>query len=261
MRHEWLRPWAACVVLALALAGCASTPGGPSDRVSTRSGGEDELSRGGLANVRLAQAYLSAGKTELALDRANRALKSDPGSAQAHVVLGLVLEKLGDSGRAGEHYQRAAKLAPDAGYVLNTAGVWLCEHGRAADAQVMFDRATRDLLYAQREQSYYNGGRCAALAGDLATAETFLRGGLALKPDDRLLLEQMVRVKVRQGDMLGARAFFQRRDALGGTSAEMLELAVRIEQGAGDAAAAQRYRQRLQADHPGYVAPASGGAP
>ena len=26
-------------------------------------------------------------------------------------------------------------------------------------------------------------------------------------------------------------------------------------------AAAQRYRQRLQADHPGYVAPASGGAP
>ena len=79
MRHEWLRPWAACVVLGLALGGCASTSGGPSDRVSTRSGGEDELSRGGLANVRLAQAYLAAGKTELALDRANRALKSDPG--------------------------------------------------------------------------------------------------------------------------------------------------------------------------------------
>ena len=261
MRHEWLRPWAACVVLGLALGGCASTPGGPSDRVSTRSGGEDELSRGGLANVRLAQAYLAAGKTELALDRANRALKSDPGSAQAHVVIGLVLEKLGDVGRAGEHYQRAAKLAPDAGYVLNTAAVWLCEHDRAAEALVMFDRATKDLLYAQREQAYFNGGRCAALAGDLAKAETFLRGGLALDADDPMLLEQMVRVKVRQGDMLGARAFFQRRDSLGATPAEMLDLAVRIEQGAGDAAAAQRYRQRLQSEHPGYVAPAAGGAP
>ena len=259
MRHEWIRLAAASVLLVLA--GCATTASGPSDRVASTAGGEGDLSRSGLANVRLAQAYLAAGKNDLAIDRATRALRSDPDAAQAHVVMGLVLEKLGDSGRAGEHYQRAAKLAPDAGYVLNTAGVWLCEHGRAADAQVMFDRATRDLLYAQREQSYYNGGRCAALAGDLATAETFLRGGLALKPDDRLLLEQMVRVKVKQGDMLGARAFFQRRDALGGTSAEMLELAVRIEQGAGDAAAAQRYRQRLQADHPGYVAPASGGAP
>ena len=256
MRHEWIRLVAASVLLVLA--GCATTASGPSDRVASTAGGEGDLSRSGLANVRLAQAYLAAGKNDLAIDRATRALRSDPDAAQAHVVMGLVLEKLGDSGRAGEHYQRAAKLAPRAGYVLNTAGVWLCENGRAAEAKGLFERATQDLLYAQRQQAYFNGGRCAALAGDLATAETFLRGGLALDANDRLLLEQMVRVKVRQGDMMGARAFFQRRDALGAPGPEMLGLAVRIEEGTGDLAAARRYRERLQAEHPGYVAPAGG---
>lgn len=254
MRHEWIRLAAASVLLALA--GCATTDSGPSDRVASTAGGEGDLSRSGLANVRLAQAYLAAGKNDLAIDRATRALRSDPNAAQAHVVMGLVLEKLGDGGRAGEHYLRAAKLAPQAGYVLNTAGVWLCENGRAAEAKGMFERATQDLLYNQRQQAYFNGGRCAAMAGDLATAETFLRGGLALDPNDRLLLEQMVRVKVRQGDMMGARAFFQRRDALGAPGPEMLDLAVRIEQGAGDTAAAGRYRDRLRSEHPGYVAPA-----
>ena len=258
MRHEWIRLATASVLLVLA--GCATTASGPSDRVAATAGGEGDLSRSGLANVRLAQAYLAAGKNDLAIDRATRALRSDPDAAQAHVVMGLVLEKLGDGGRAGEHYLRAAKLAPEAGYVLNTAGVWLCEHARAAEAKDLFQRATQDLLYNQRQQAYFNGGRCAALACDLATAETFLRGGLALDADDRMLLEQMVRVKVRQGDMMGARAFFQRRDALGAPGPEMLALAVRIEQGAGDEAAARRYRERLQAEHPGYVAPA-GGAP
>ena len=256
MRHEWIRLAAASVLLVLA--GCATTASGPSDRVASTAGGEGDLSRSGLANVRLAQAYLAAGKNDLAIDRATRALRSDPDAAQAHVVMGLVLEKLGDSGRAGEHYQRAAKLAPRAGYVLNTAGVWLCENGRAAEAKGLFERATQDLLYAQRQQAYFNGGRCAALADDLATAETFLRGGLALDANDRLLLEQMVRVKVRQGDMMGARAFFQRRDALGAPGPEMLGLAVRIEEGTGDMAAARRYRERLQSEHPGYVAPAGG---
>ena len=258
MRHEWIRLATASVLLVLA--GCATTASGPSDRVAATAGGEGDLSRSGLANVRLAQAYLAAGKNDLAIDRATRALRSDPDAAQAHVVMGLVLEKLGDGGRAGEHYLRAAKLAPEAGYVLNTAGVWLCEHARAAEAKDLFQRATQDLLYNQRQQAYFNGGRCAALAGDLATAETFLRGGLALDADDRMLLEQMVRVKVRQGDMMGARAFFQRREALGAPGPEMLDLIARIEQQAGDPAAAARYRAQLQAGHPDYT-PASGGTP
>jgi type IV pilus assembly protein PilF len=107
---------------------------------------------------------------------------------------------------------------------------------------------------------FFNAGKCAADAGDLAKAEAYLRSGLNLAADDKRLLEQMVRLKVRQNDLMGARAFFQRREALGPPSAEMLALAIRIEQGTGDAAAAERYRRQLQSQHPGYTPPAADGS-
>jgi type IV pilus assembly protein PilF len=249
MRHDPMR--AAIAAALLALAGCAATPDVAGGGARPRSV-ETDMSRTGLANVRLAQTYLAAGKVELALDRANRALKSDPSSAEAHIVIAMIRERLGDRERANDHYLRAAKYAPDEGYVLNATAAWLCKNGRAAEADAMFARATDDPFYKQREQAFFNAGKCATDAGDLGKAEAYLRRGLAAAPEDRALLEQMVRVKVRQGDLMGARAFFQRRESLGPPGPEMLELAARIEQGAGDAAAAQRYRQQLQTQHPGY---------
>lgn len=251
MRHETVRLWAVCVLLA-GVAGCSSGGG--------KRGGDEELSRTGDANVRLAQNYLAAGKLELAADRAERAIRSDPSSAQAHVVMGMVLGRLDEDARAGEHFLRAAKLAPDDGFVNNAAGVWLCEHGRAAEADPYFARGVEDLVFAQRAQVFHNAGKCAANAGDLAGAERYLRGGLNIAPGDRHLLEQMVRVKLAQGDVLSARAFLQRREATGPLGAEMLGLAVQVEERAGDAAAAQRYRQQLS-NQPATPVPANGSQP
>jgi type IV pilus assembly protein PilF len=255
MRHESIVRWTAWALLAACVAGCGSTSG----TKSSRDAG-DGISPTGQANVRLAQTYLQTDKLELAMDRATRALRSDPDSADAHVVMGLILERLDESARAGEHYMRAAKLAPGEGFVLNAAGVWQCEHGHPAEADALFARAIEDLIYPQRSQVFFNAGKCAADAGDLAKAEAYLRGGLNIAPDDKRLLEQMVRLKVRQNDLMGARAFFQRREALGPPGPEMLALAVRIEQGAGDAAAAERYRRQLQAQHPGYTPAAADGS-
>lgn len=258
MRHESIHGWLAAALL-LAVAGCATSPGeGGSSR--TRAA-DAEVSRTGQANTRLAQTYLAAGNVELALDRATRALKSDPGSAEAHVVTGMIRDRLGQRDLAGHHYQRAAKLAPNEGYVVNAAGVWLCQAGQAAEADALFQRATKDPFYKSREQAFFNAGKCALDAGQLAKSEAYLRDGLAIAAEDPRLLEQMVRLKVRQGDLMGARAFFQRREALGPPGPEMLDLAARIEQRAGDPAAAQRYRQQLQAQHPGYTPAADGNQP
>ncbi len=258
MRHDPIR--VLLVATFLAIAGCATTAPEEDSSVKPRSV-EEEMSPTGLANVRLAQNYLAAGKIELAMDRANRALKSDPDSAEALIVMGLIREHLGDTERAGAHFMRAAKLAPEEGYVLNTTAVWLCQSGRAAEADAMFLKATRDPFYKSREQAFFNAGKCAQDAGDLTKAEGYLRDGLAGAPEDPRLLEQMVRLKVRQGDLMGARAFFQRREALGPPGPEMLDLAARIEQSSGDQAAAARYRQQLQSDHPGYTPPAADGTP
>src|SRR5688572_31731322 len=130
MRHDPILRWTAWAVLAAAVAGCGSTGG-------RSRGGKEEISQTGQANVHLAQSYMQAGKYELALDRVDRALRSDPGSADAHVVKGLILERLDQRASAGEHYVRAAKLAPEKGFALNAAGVFLCENRNFAEAEAM----------------------------------------------------------------------------------------------------------------------------
>ncbi len=239
---------AAVLVLATACAG------GPSATTSNGSapGSQAAMTNKGVANLNLAQNYLNAGKLEYALDRANRALRSDPNSADVQVVLGLIRERLGDSTRAGEHFARAGKLDPESGHVLNVYAVWMCQKGRAAEADAMFVRAVKDPFYKARDQAHFNAGKCAMEAGQLEVAERHLRQGIEVAPENASLLAQMAELQFRRGDFMSARAFYQRRESLGSVSAELLHLAVRIEQGAGDTVAARRYRQRLQDQFPDY---------
>ncbi|MDY0022269.1 type IV pilus biogenesis/stability protein PilW [Arenimonas caeni] len=257
MRHESFR-WAWVAAVALALAGCAST-GGSTPASSGPS--HAKMSSKGLANLQLAQTYLRQGRLDVALDRASRAQRLDPQSADVQVVLGMIRQALDDQARAGDHFERAVKLAPDAGHVLNVRGVWLCERQRYDEADALFERAVKDPFYEDKAQSYFNAGRCAMLGGRLDRAEAPLRKGLELDPKHPLLLEQMARLQFRQGNFLGARAFFQRREAVGEVGAELLELAASIEEGAGDRAAAERYRARLKQGYPDYTPTASEGSP
>lgn len=234
--------------LALALAGCAGTGGAPR---ATQA--QPEMSNKGMANLHLAQNYLSAGKLDVAMDRAQRAMRSDPDSADVQVVMGMIRQALDDKVRAGEHFAHAAKLAPDSGPVLNAYGAWLCEQQKFDEADAVFDRAVLDPFYEAKAQAYFNAGRCAVLGGRLDRADVALRKGLELEPKNAALLEQMARLQYRQGNFFGARAFFQRREAVAEVGAELLELAIAIEEGAGDRAAAERYRTRLRQGFPEYT--------
>lgn len=236
------------------LAGCAGT-GAPVARTTGGSspGSQAAMTNKGVANLNLAQNYLAAGRLEYALDRANRALRSDPNSADVQLVLGLIRERLGDSARAGEHFERAGKLDPESGHVLNAYAVWLCEKGRAAEADEVFVRAVKDPFYKARDQAHFNAGKCAMQAGRLEAAEQHLRQGLEVAPENPALLAQMAELQFRRGNFLSARAFYQRHESLGSPSAELLHLAARIEEGAGDATAAARYRQRLAQQFPDFT--------
>lgn len=247
MRPDPLRVLVVAVAIALAT-GCAGSPSRSVD--AQASGTQAAMSNKGLANLRLAQNYLSAGRLEYALDRANRALRTDPNSADLQIVLGMIREKTGDKPRAGEHYERAVKLGPDSGHVLNVYAAWLCQQGRADDADLAFQRALKDPFYKTREQAYYNAGKCAMEAGQLERAAQYLRQGLASTPEDARLLARMAELQYQRKDYMSARAFYQRHEALGVDSPEMLRLAANIEQGAGNAAAAERYQQKLRAKFP-----------
>lgn len=259
MRPESARPVVFAVFLAL-LGACASNPDSGKSNGGTGVGGTHAaMSNKGLANLNLAHNYMAAGQLDYAIDRANRALRSDPDSPDVQIVLGMIREKLDDKVRAGEHYAEAVKLAPDAGHVLNVRAVWLCRQGDSAEADAYFTRAVKDPFYKNKQQAYFNAGKCALDAGQLDHAEQYLRAGVELAPEDPRLLAELAEVKYLQGDYMAARAFYQRREALGAPSADLLNLAARIEQGAGDPVAAERYRRRLNDQFPDYTPPVTEG--
>lgn len=231
-----------------------------SGNASARETVSKTLSYGGTLNLGLAQNYLIAGDPGTALDKANLALRSDPDSAEVHVTLGMIYNKVRDEKHAGEQFARAVQLAPTQGPILNAYAVWQCEQGLFAQADGNFQQAAQDPFYKTPAEAWFNAGKCAYGSGDAVKADGYLRKSLEKWPDDPAGLQLMAQVQFAQGHFMDARAFLQRREALGSPRPELYVLGSKIEEGAGDAKAAERYRQRLREEFPEYTPPAGEGS-
>lgn len=241
------------MALCLLLAGCSATGG--SDK---RAAVAPQLSHAGQLNLSLAQNYLDLNDLETALDRANRAVRSDPDSGDIHAMLGLIHNRIGNPDKAAAEFENALRLSPRSGGILNAHAVWLCERGKLEQADAEFLQALQDPFYKSPMQTLYNAGKCAQNAGRLDKAESYLRRALELSPQEPSALMTLAEVEFALGKTMEARAFIQRRDALG-SDAQVLELAARIEDAANNAEAAKRYRQRLRDEFPAIAPGREGG--
>lgn len=201
------------------------------------------ISRNGEVNMGLAQSYLETDNLADALDRAKKAVASDPGYGETHAVLGLVYLRVGDRANAALELDKALKLAPASGAILNAHGALLCDQGQFEQADLEFRQAMADPFFADPTQAFFNAGRCAQKAGKLPMAESYLRSALARANDDPRILFALAEVKLGLGQWLEARAFVQRCLAVA-PSPDALDLAARIEDAAGDKAAAAKYRKQ-----------------
>lgn len=221
------------------------------ERTATRSG-QSRLSAEGRMHLGLAQGHLQANQLKLASERLKLAMSSDPGAAEVQVLAAMIHDRNGEPAKAAKAYNRALKIAPDDGSILNAHASWLCENGQTAQADQEFQRALQDGRYTTPFQALSNAGRCAHRASQWAKAESYLRRALKLAPEDAGVLLLLSEAELRQGNALEARAFVQRRDSLG-ADAKTLILAASIEDAAGDRHAAARYRQRLKEQFPEHA--------
>ena len=145
-------------------------------------------------NLELGAAYLAQGRLELARDKLVRATQQDPGSSEAHRVLGMAYERLEDRDRAAQHYRRAVRLAPQDIEALNSLGVFQCRRaGKPREGLELLERAAREATGTRRAAVYANCGVCE-LPLDRDSAAEWFRRALALDPhhvEAQLLLERL----------------------------------------------------------------------
>lgn len=200
--------------------------------------------------VQVAQSRLMSGDYANAASAAERALKADASSADAHSLLALSLDALGRGPEAGPHHRRAAELAPTRGGLLNNYGIWLCSNGRPAESLDWFTRALAAPGYDTPDAALANDAACAQQAGQGDRAEQAGRRALAIAPSNALALTVLARAALAAGRGLEARGFIERRLAAAPADPDALQLASQIEQSLGDTAAAARYVERLRTEFP-----------
>jgi type IV pilus assembly protein PilF len=246
MRPERSSRHALLVVLLATLAGCATSDGSGMKKESAESKREDAA----RVNTDLGQQYMRQGNLELALEKLNRALEFDPGYVDAHTVIAVLYETIGDSVQAGVHYKRAAELKPKAGAVNNNYGWYLCRSGKFVESQAYFERALADPFYKTPSLALSNSGTCLLKAGRRDEAENALRRALALDPNDAEALLQLGSVLYDKGEFFNARAFVQRHEGLSSPRPDALLLGRNVELRLGNGDAAREYTRRLLQSFP-----------
>ncbi len=211
---------------------------------------ENAARKSAEVNTALGREYMERGQYEIALEKLKKAIRTDSKYAPAHTVLAVLYEQLGEMQLAGRHYRRAVDIAPQNGDTNNNYGVFLCKSGDFGNAQNYFLKAVEDPFYRTPAAALANAGACELEAGNVDTAEKFLRQSLEYDAEFSDALLTMASVNYRKGNNLGARAFLQRYEGAGPDTAESLELGVLIENRMNNSQVAQSYINRLLTTFP-----------
>jgi len=239
----------ACVIALCALLGACMAPAGKSGVKDSQT---DKRADAARVRVELGTRYMEQGKYELAQENLQKALEYDSNYVDAHTVIGVLYERLGRTKEAGDHYARAAELAPKSGAANNNYGQYLCASGRYTEAQRYFARAMDDPFYKTPDVLYANAGSCLLNndPGQLDQAESDFRKALEANPSNATALYSLARTLYKKNDFFHARAFIQRFEALGQPSPDALLLARNIEVKLGHTEGAREYAQRLREQFP-----------
>ncbi len=200
--------------------------------------------------IELSAAYLRDNQLTEAFKNAKKAVLVDPSSSNAHYVMALVQQRLGQPKAADKAFRKATKLGPRNPVVLNAYGSFLCERGDFSEADGYFRRALKNPLYNTPWLAWHNAGSCKERAGDGAGAETDYRNSLQANPRFAPSLLGMAKVSFKHENFLSARAYLQRYAEVARHSAESLWLGIRTENQLGDKDQMASYGMKLKARFP-----------
>jgi len=219
--------------------------------VGQHKGSDEEIAR---ANVDLAAEYYRQGRMDIALSNVKKALRADPESVDAHVLIALIYNQIEEKSLAREHFESAVEYVQSDsvayGQVHNNFGAFLCANDQYIEAQEHFSLAVENKLYQTPEAAYENAGLCALNKPDADQARLFFNKALKINFNLPRALIEMVKLDVEVKKYADAKIIMQRFHKNNETSSQSLWLAFQIENGLGNKDKAQILLAQLKEDFP-----------
>jgi len=184
----------------------------------------------------------------LAREDALRALSLAPDLADAHLVLGWVLETDFDLGSATAEYRKAVALAPDAAAPKRDLGRILAELGHLEKGAEQLRQALQ--LDPLSSRIYRGLADIELVLGRLDAAEQLIRKAIALRPNAATNHRTLVYINVLRGDAAEALRNAQQEPAVQYRAVEVM-MALQV---GGDRARADAALAQLIAEYGDYVA-------
>jgi type IV pilus assembly protein PilF len=217
-----------CVWFALALliSGCITTETGGPQVATTKQKSQ--------AFLELARGYLEKRDYVNARRPLEQALRVDPTSAEAHVLMASVYLADGDTELAEGEYKDALRHEPRNAMARNNYGSFLFSEGRYKEAAQQLKVAADDTSYVRRGQAYENLGFTQLKLNQAADAEqSFLRALMLNAAQPRSALE-LADLYFKAGDFVRSTEYFDTFNAMARPTARSLWLGVRLSRVRGD---------------------------
>ncbi len=235
----------------LLLGGCANTQNkNDVDAMGQAGNPHAKLNSNSSIYSNLAIAYMRENRMDIALQEGKKAVAAGPNDANAHNVLALIYQRLGQDGPAETHYKKAVSLDSRNFYALNAYGSFLCTRKRVDEAIKNFEAAVTNPLNRQPEFAFTNAGICAYTNGDKQRANDYLRKALSANANYPPALAQMAEIQYEMGDTGMAKNYLSRFERVGRHNASTLWTAYRIESRLKQKKTASRYRDLLRKQYP-----------
>ena len=212
--------------LLLLIGGCITTETGGPKAATT----QQKLQ----AFLDLARGYLEKRDYTNARRPLEQALRVDPTSAEAHVLMASVYVADGDKQLAEREYKEALRHEPKNAMAQNNYGTFLFADGRYKEAMQHLKIAANDPSYGRRGQAYENLGLTQLKLNQPADAEqSFLRALMLNSQQPRSDFE-LADLYFKSGDFVRCKQYFDAYNALTRPTSRSLWLGVRLSRVLGD---------------------------
>ncbi|OLQ88464.1 type IV pilus biogenesis/stability protein PilW [Vibrio panuliri] len=202
------------------------------------------------ARLDLAHSYLQQQRYRKARENLLKAETHAADYYRTLLVKAHYYQQVAEMDKAKHTYQRALKLHPSNGYVLNDYGAFLCRQSDYPQADIYFNLAVKDEAFPHIASSYENAAYCAIKAQHTQKAIHYFQRALDYQPERYSALIHLVQLEIEHNQLEQARNRLTRLQQQYEQHPQLMQLQIKLEQKAGNHLTAFDYQRHLKQQSP-----------